>query len=115
MRIGTKFKVEFIQVGNNACRAVGSRNSKIILSPDHAVGGDTLCGATLYDVIEPPKPTVKVEFIILDKEEILEAGDFIKLVGDGFVPVSRIHWSTNKVKDILAMYESGTEVIRLKT
>jgi hypothetical protein len=57
MKIGTRFKVEFITVSDNACRALGYRNSKMLLSPDKAVGDEhALCGAILYDVIEPPEP-----------------------------------------------------------
>ena len=57
MKIGTRFKVEFITVSDNACRVIGNRNSKMLLSPDKAVGDEyALCGAILHDVVEPPEP-----------------------------------------------------------
>jgi hypothetical protein len=83
MKIGTRFKVEFIKIDSHYCQAIGPASTGKLISPDRTFPIDALFRATLLDVIEPPEPRVRwtdpkgKAYEILREGEYIQAGDVI--------------------------------------
>jgi hypothetical protein len=114
IQIGDTFFARMIRVGDTL--ALVNKDNKIIF---HSAPTESM-SHRISDIevkdIERHKKIVSVEYyVVTDELTTLQPGDIINVPNVGNILVTSAHHKITMVKDILAQYNPGSQVLRLKT